>query len=142
MTKHAFFVILSVTCFSLDILAQTPTESLVRKFHDAWNEEDIAGMIAMLHEDAFFKSPFQLRYGREEMAKTVLITNPPIFKVTEIQEMHSRVDGNMAWSIGKMKSDVYNEWGLKEQDPWHNDYVYLFVLKDGEWKLQMMVFHE
>ncbi len=106
--------------------------------------EDIGRMVSLLDPDAFFKSPFQLRYSRDTMEATVLITNPPIFKVTEITETHSEVKGNVAWSIGSMISDWIrvDENGNRQVKKWHNDYVYLFVKRKGEWKLQMLFFHE
>jgi hypothetical protein len=121
----------------------TFTELLVDRFHEAWNEEDIPKMISLLDPDAFFKSPFQLRYSRDTMKATVLITNPPVFKVVEQTELYSYVKGDMAWSIGEIVSDVYDENGNKEEEQWPADYLYLFV-KDEEsnWKLKMMIFHE
>jgi hypothetical protein len=144
MKKFYLFVIL--ICFSTFSYSQnetTPTDSLVKQFIKAWNAEDIPQMISLLDPDAFFKSPFQLRYGRDTMAATVLITNPPAFKVTKQTETHSHIDENIAWSIGNMVSDVYDENGNLEDEPWHNDYVFVFTKKDNEdWKLQMMIFHE
>lgn len=122
---------------------QSPTYQLVYSFHKAWNEEDLDEMESLLDEDAFFKSPFQLRYSRDTMMNTVLLKNPKIFKVSEITETHSEVRENLAWSIGKMVSDLYDEKGNKTDKQWHNDYVYLFIRnKVGDWKLQMLLYHE
>ncbi|MEJ2583821.1 MAG: hypothetical protein P8Z38_01880 [Robiginitalea sp.] len=99
-------------------------------------------MLELLDSTAFFKSPFQLRYGRDSIAATVLITNPPIFKVVEQRETHNRVRGNLAWSIGTMVCDWYEENGKKKEQPWRNDYVYLFIRRGTEWKLQMLFYHE
>jgi ketosteroid isomerase-like protein len=146
---YRFLFVLSIAIFHLTtgaLRAQAPvsTDSLVHQFHDAWNAEDIGRMVSLLDPDAFFKSPFQLRYSRDTMEATVLITNPPIFKVTEITETHSEVKGNVAWSIGSMISDWIrvDENGNRQVKKWHNDYVYLFVKRKGEWKLQMLFFHE
>jgi ketosteroid isomerase-like protein len=121
---------------------QLSTDSLVRQFHEAWNGEDMELMYDLLDDNAFFKSPFQLRYTRDSMKATVLKTNPPVFKVIEQIESESKCKGNLAWSIGKMVCDVYDENGKKEKDQWHNDYVYMFVKRDDHWKLQMLFFHE
>lgn len=122
---------------------QSLTYNLVANFHTAWNEEDIELMKTLLDEDAFFKSPFQLQYSRATMLETVLLKNPKVFKIVEINETHSKIKGNVAWSIGKMVSDYYDENGNKRVEQWHNDYVYLFVKdENGEWKLQMLLFHE
>ncbi len=144
---YRFLFVLSIAIFHLTsgaLRAQAPvsTDSLVHQFHDAWNAEDIGRMVSLLDPDAFFKSPFQLRYSRDTMEATVLITNPPIFKVVESTETYSNVHGNVAWSIGKMVCDWYNENGTKKEEQWYNDYVYMFVERQGEWKLQMLFFHE
>lgn len=140
-----FLLILFLGTFSITYSQsqQSLTYNLVANFHKAWNEEDVELMKTLLDKDAFFKSPFQLQYSRETMLETVLLKNPKVFKVIEITETHSRIKDNMAWSIGKMVSDIYDENGIKQEDQWLNDYVYLFVKdENGEWKLQMLLFHE
>ena len=142
--KRIYLLTILIFCGTITFSQQelTLTDSLVKRFHKAWNEEDIPEMISLLDADAFFKSPFQLRYGRDTMVETVLITNPPVFKVIKQVETHSDIKGNMAWSIGNMVSDVY-DGGVLEEDPWHNDYVYVFIKdKNEDWKLLMMIFHE
>ena len=135
-----------IICFTPYLYSQnnsTVTDSLVKKFHSAWNSEDLPGMISLLDKNAFFKSPFQLRYGRDSLAKTVLITNPPVFKVVRQTEIHSYVREDLAWSIGNMVCDVYDENGNLEKDPWYNDYIYVFCRNNNkDWKLLMMIFHE
>ena len=119
------------------------TYKLVTDFHNAWNDEDLKRMEELLDKDAFFKSPFQLRYSRDTMMTTVLLRNPKVYKVTEIIETRSMIKDHLAWSIGSMVSDIYDEKGRNTGKKWHNDYVYLFVLdKNGEWKLQMLLYHE
>jgi hypothetical protein len=118
------------------------TDSLVDQFIEAWNSENIEQMAALLDPNAFFKSPFQLRYTRDTMVATVLVTNPPVFKVVKQTETHSFVEENMAWSIGHMVSDVYDQDGNKEEEQWPNDYVFLFIKKEEQWKLIMLIFHE
>ena len=58
----------------------TLTKQLVDRFHVEWNEDDLEGMLALLSPTAFFKSPFQLRYGRDGMLATVLTRNPPRYR--------------------------------------------------------------
>ena len=100
-------------------------------------------MISLKDADAFFKSPFKLRYGRDDKVETVLNTNPPVFKVIKQVSTHSYIKGNMTWSIGNMVSDVYHEDGILENEPWYNDYVCVFTKDENEnWKLLMMLFHE
>ena len=140
------YILICIMFFSTHLFSQnkgTLTDSLAKQFQKAWNAEDTSRMISMLDENAFFKSPFQLRYGRDVMARTVLITNPPAFKVRQQTELYSFVKDDLAWSIGNMVSDVYDEEGKLEKKPWHNDYVYVFTKeKNNEWKLLMMIFHE
>ena len=119
------------------------TYNLVDAFHKAWNEEDLEKMEELLDMDAFFKSPFQLRYSRDTMMTTVLLRNPKVYKVTEIIETQSLVKDHLAWSIGTMVSDIYDEKGRNTGKKWHNDYVYLFIRdENGDWKLQMLLYHE
>lgn len=135
------FVAIPITSYTQS--AQSFTQQLVWDFHKAWNEEDLDKMESLLDKNAFFKSPFQLRYSRDTMLGTVLRTNPKVFKVSEITETHSEIRENMAWSIGKMVSDHYDKNGNKSEKQWHNDYVYIFVRNEkGEWKLQMLLYHE
>lgn len=140
------YIVVCIMFFNTHLFSQnkgTITDSLVKQFQKAWNSEDTSRMISLLDENAFFKSPFQLRYGRDTMARTVLITNPPAFKVKQQSELYSYVKGDLAWSIGNMVSDVYDEEGNPEKEPWKNDYIYVFTRnKNNEWKLLMMIFHE
>ena len=55
----------------------TFTDFLVHEFNALWDHDDLKGMVAKLQDDAFFKSPFQLRYSKDTMATTVLLTNRP-----------------------------------------------------------------
>jgi len=122
---------------------QTLTDSLVKDFHDAWNAEDVAGMVKRLRPSVFLRSPFQLRYGRDEMAETVLRTNPPVFKNVTSTETHSSVSGNLAWSIASLESDVYDGMGTRTGEHFDADYLFVFTRgQDGVWKVQMLVYHE
>lgn len=119
------------------------TYHLVSDFHKAWNVVDLDKMESLLDKDAFFKSPYQLRYSRDTMLTTVLPRNPKIFKIMETVETHSMIKDDLAWSIGTMVSDIYDETGQKTEKKLHTDYVYLFIRdKNGDWKLQMLLYHE
>jgi ketosteroid isomerase-like protein len=146
----------------------TLTDSLVHAFHDAWNANDLDGMVAMLQPDAFFRSPFQLRYGRETMAATVLRANPPVIKDCVTREVHSRVDGDLAWSLGHLYCNRYYPSGgirletvriegdsflrnLYDETGQHTAtrqdeatrYTYVFTrTESGVWKVQMLIYHE
>ncbi len=100
------------------------TDLLVKKFFQAWNAENINEMISQLQPDAFFKSPYQLRYGRDKMAATVLKTNPPAYKVANTKELHSKVEDDIAWSIGEFTADVYDDYGNKTSEQ-INGYLYI-----------------
>lgn len=41
------------------------TYNLVYDFHKAWNDEDLNKMESLMDKNAFFKSPFKLRYSRD-----------------------------------------------------------------------------
>jgi hypothetical protein len=122
--------------------ASTLTDSLTARLHAAWNAEDMDALRSQLQPSAFFKSPYQLRYGRENMEKTVLITNPPVFKVFEQIEHHSHVSKNLAWSIGHIRSHIH-ENGSDTGEIGEADYLYVFTPDEhGSWRVQMMIYHE
>ena len=99
--------------------------------------------MALLQHDAFFKSPYQLQYGRDKMERTILKKNPPVYKFVNMKELHSKVDDDIAWSIAEFTYDVYDEYGNKTGDKLEGSYTYVFTRKNnGDWKIQMMIFHE
>ncbi len=148
--------------------ARTLTDSLVHAFGAVWNANDLDGMVGMLREDAFFESPYQLRYGRDTMAATVLRTNPPVFRDCASREDRSRVVGDVAWSLGELYCSRYypsgaihvkviredgdgflgeeydeagRSTGRRRYDAIH--YTYVFRRGErGEWKVQMLIYHE
>ena len=135
------FVFLLICSFSF---AQSSlTDLLTKQFHQAWNKENVNEMISLLQPDAFFQSPYQLQYGREKMAATVLKTNPKVYKVVNTKELHSKVEDDIAWSIGEFVSDIYDDYGNKTSEQLKGTYTYVFTRKNkGDWKLQMMIYHE
>ena len=125
------------------VVESTLTDSLTARLHAAWNNEDMPALMAMLQPTAFFKSPYQLRYGRDDMQGTVLVTNPPVFKVFESKERYSYVSENLAWSIGSIKSHVHDVEGNDTGEIGEADYIYVFTPDSiGAWRVQMMVYHE
>lgn len=143
--KKLFYLnILTVTIFCTYSFGQNSlTDLLVKKFFQAWNAENTNEMISQLQPDAFFKSPYQLRYGRDKMAATVLKTNPPAHKVVNTKELHSKVDDDIAWSIGEFTADVYDDYGNKTSEQIKGTYTYVFTKKNkSDWKIQMIIYHE
>ena len=121
----------------------TLTKTLVDQFNDAWNRNSAADMESLLAPTAFFKSPFQLRYGRDEMLATVLARNPVYYRELQTDEKHSLVKGDMAWSIGDMAWRVYDESGEPTEKKMHADYTFIFSRDTtGVWSLEAMIFHE
>ncbi len=119
------------------------TDSLMHAFQQAWNADDLPGMLAQIHSNAFFRSPFQLRYGRDAMAKTVLTSNPKVFRNSMNTETHSFASDQIAWSIGTTRSDVFDAAGERTNDHLDADYVYVFTPDAaGDGKIQMMIYHE
>lgn len=121
----------------------TLTDSLVHEFNALWDRDDAKGMVDRLQDDAFFKSPYQLRYSRDTMAKTVLVTNPPAFRNLRTEELFSHVEERVAWSIGKLTGDIFDGAGKPTGKELTSDYVYVFTKRaDGAWKVQMLIFHD
>ena len=133
------FVLISYYSFGQNSL----TEILAEQFNQAWNKENVNEMIALLQHDAFFKSPYQLQYGRDKMERTILKKNPPVYKFVNTKELHSKVEDDIAWSIAEFTCDVYDEYGNKTGDKLEGSYTYVFTRKNNDdWKIQMMIFHE
>jgi hypothetical protein len=121
----------------------TLTDSLTKAFNKLWDNNDTTTMYNMLQPDAFFKSPFQFRYGRDTMQATVLKTNPSRFKNCRTIEKASHVEENMCYSIGALTFSVYNEDGSYSGKDQQADYIMVFTRKKkGPWKVQMMIYHE
>jgi ketosteroid isomerase-like protein len=125
-----FFILLTVS--SIAQRKTTLTDSLTKQFNTAWNANDLQAMISMLQPDAFFESPYQLRYSRDTMAATVLRTNPPAFKDVKTTELYSKVDDNIAWSLGKMTANIYDDKGKKTDKILNASYTFVFTRKDGK----------
>lgn len=119
------------------------TDSLVVDFYQAWNDDDLPGMVSRLQPTAFFRSPYQLQYGRDTMQATVLVTNPPRFRNTTTTEWHSYASEALAWSIGELTSEVHDESGVRTGESLESEYLHVFTpSEDGAWKVQMLVYHE
>jgi ketosteroid isomerase-like protein len=137
----AVFLTMLICSFSFG--QSSLTDLLTKQFHQAWNAENINEMVSQLQPDAFFKSPYQLQYGREKMAATVLKTNPPAYKVVNTKEIHSKVEDDIAWSIGEFTADIYDDYGNKTSEQLKGTYTYVFTKKNkGDWKVQMLIYHE
>lgn len=142
--KKIFSLTMLLTVFicSFSFGQSSLTDLLTKQFHQAWNAENINEMISLLQHDAFFKSTQQLRYGRDKMAATVLKTNPPKYKVLSTKEIHSKVEDDIAWSIGEFISDIYDNYGNKTKEQLKGTYTYVFTKKNkGDWKVQMLIYH-
>jgi ketosteroid isomerase-like protein len=138
--------------FALVLLAMLPsgalaqprptfTDSLVHEFNALWDRNDVKGMLDKLQDDAFFKSQYQLRYSRDTMAKTVLLTNPPAFRNLRTQELFNHAEERLAWSVGTLTGDVFDKAGNKTGKELAADYVYVFTKRaDNAWKVQMLIF--
>ena len=144
MNRTSYLIIISfILICSFSFGQSSLTELLAEQFNQAWNKENVNEMISLLQHDAFFKSPYQLEYGREKMARTILKKNPPVYKFIDTKELHSKVNDDIAWSIAKFTCDVYDEYGNKTSDKLEGSYTYVFTRKDkGDWKIQMMIFHD
>ena len=144
MKKLFYLNILAVIIFYSHSSGQNSlTNLLAQQFNQAWNKENVNEMISLLQPDAFFKSPYQLQYGREKMAATVLKKNPPVYKFITTKEIHSKVENDIAWSITEFTCDVFDEYGNKTSEKLEGTYAYVFTKKNkGDWKLQMMIFHD
>ena len=119
------------------------TDSLTKVFNKLWDKNDTAAIYRMLQPDAFFKSPFQLRYGRDTMRATVLRTNPTRFKDCRSTERFSHVEENMCYSVGTLTFSEYTKDGNYSGKDTKADYIMVFTRNgDQPWKVQMVIYHE
>jgi len=144
MKKKFLFILLFIASMAAHAQQKsTLTDSLAQNFGEAWNENNLNKMISLIQPDAFFKSPYQMNYSRDTMAATVLITNPSIIRNTKTIELYSKVDDNIAWSIGKLSGSIFDEKGNDTGKKLSADYIYVFTKKKNEgWKIQMIIVHE
>lgn len=135
-------VFLSLCLCSFAVGQGSLTELLTKQFHQAWNAENVNQMINLIQPNAVYKSQHELWNGSERMKSTVLKTDPLLYKFTVTKELHSRVDDELAWSIGEFTCDVY-ENGSKTGKQMKGTYTYVFTKKPNkDWKIQMMIYHE
>ena len=141
--KKSIFLLL-VLCTSVGYSQKrTLTDSLTQVFNTLWDAYDIEEMYKMLQPDAFFKSPFQLRYGRDTMRATVLKWNPLKFKNSRSIEIHSHVEKDMCYSLGTLTFGIYDAKGVYTGKDQASEYIYFFTRnKRKEWKIQAMIFYE
>lgn len=134
-----FFMVFYSVSFGQNSL----TDLLTKQFHQAWNNENVNEMVSLLQANAFFKSPYQLQYGREKMAATVLKRNPPVYKIVSTKELHSYVEDRLAWAIGEFTCDIYDESGNKTNEQLEGTFTYVFTKRNkDDWKVQMLIYHE
>ena len=142
MRNFSIRILLAFLFCSFSFGQNSMTDLLTKQFHQAWNAENINEMVNLIQPNAFYKSQHQLWNGSDRMKSTVLKTNPPLYKFTAAKELHSRVEDQMAWSIGEFTCDVY-ENGSKTGKQMKGTYTYVFTKKiNKDWKLQMMIYHE
>lgn len=143
MNKIALLLLAALPTGAAAQQKATLTDSLVHEFNALWDRDDVKGMLDKLQDDAFFKSQHQLRYSRDTMAKTVLLTNPPAFRNLRTQELFNHVEERVAWSIGTLTGDVFDRAGQKTGKELVSDYVYVFTKRaDDTWKVQMLIYHD
>lgn len=134
------FVFVTTSCPAQSV---TLTDSLTKQYFKAWNNDDASAIISMLQPNAFFESPYQLRYGRDSIAATVLKSEIHMFYNIKTVENYSYVGNDIAWSLGKatsiMKKDKNNKFAKTSTE----SYTFVYTRKNSEnWKLQMIIWHE
>ena len=73
--------------------------TLIRAYDAAWDRGDLKAMYDMLDPECVFKSPFQMRIGREEI-RDHLFQNTKRFRDTVSVEELSKIDGDIAYTWG------------------------------------------
>jgi hypothetical protein len=134
------FVFATINCLAQ---STTLTDSLTKQYFQAWNNNDTSAIISMLQPNAFFESPYQLRYGRDSIAATVLKSEIYMFYNIKTVENYSYVGDNIAWSLGKATSIMKKDKNKKSAQTSTDSYTFVYTKKSNEnWKLQMIIWHE
>ena len=115
------------------------TDSLVKTYNQRWDRQDVAGMYAMLTDNAVFVSPFQMRVSRDTIRSTVLAVNPQRFHDTWSEEDISSVDGDNAYSIGRMGFNIYDKGGRKTGSTEAQYLMTFFRSANRLWRVRLII---
>lgn len=118
--------------------AETLTLRLTRAFDAAWDRDDQKAMYDMLDPECVFKSPFQMRLGREAIRDNVF-RNTRKFRDSVTTEEISKVDGDTAYSFATLAFNVYDAKGVMTKRG-KAKHLFIFTRRPGEdWKIRFMI---
>ena len=135
-----FLILLTFSSITFCSFAQQTSalaDSLMKQWDMAWNNKDVGTLKSMLQSNAIFESPYQIRISKDSIAASIFKVELASLDDVHSTELHTLVDDNMAWSIGK----VTGIWSNNQ--PWEGTYTFEFTRKAGQdWKIQMLIFYE
>src|SRR5947209_15811298 len=80
---------------------------LTHEYDAAWDRGDIVAMAAMLDPECVFRSPFQVRLGREAIRENVF-KNWKRFRDTHSIETQAKIEDDMAYSF---QESTFSDYG-------------------------------
>lgn len=109
----------------------------MKQWDTAWNNKDATALKSMLQPNVVFESPYNIRISRDSIAATTFKVVLPSLDSLRSSELHSLVNDNMAWSIGK----ATGIWSNNKS--WKATYTFEFTRRaNQDWKIQMLIFYE
>jgi len=137
---------------SLTVLAPGAQESenesfmlrMTHAYDAAWDRGDIAAMVEMFDPECVFRSPFQVRIGRDAVRDNVF-KNWKRFRDSHTIETQAKIEGDLAYSFQESTMNDYGPEGgdiVKERRV--ERHVMIFSRRPGEdWKIRaIFVFDE
>ncbi len=117
---------------------ETVTLRLIRAYDAAWDRDDHQAMYEMFDPECVFKSPFQMRIGRDDIRDHVF-RNTKKFKDTVSVEERSKIDGDLAYSWGSQTFNEYAPDGTVKMKHLAR-HLFIFTRRPGQdWKFRFLI---
>jgi len=115
--------------------------TLIRAYDAAWDRGDLKAMYDMLDPECVFKSPFQMRIGREEI-RDHLFQNTKRFRDTVSVEELSKIDGDIAYTWGYQTFNDYTPDGTIKSKRLAKRLFILTRRPGQDWKFRFLIITE
>lgn len=112
---------------------------LTHAYDQAWDRGDIPAMVEMLDPECVFRSPFQVRLGRDAIRENVF-KNWKRFRDTHSIETQSKIEDDIAYSFQESTFNDYGpEAGTVVKARRVTKHLYVFSRRPGQdWKIRAM----
>ena len=117
---------------------ETVTLKLTRAYDAAWDRGDVAAMYEMFDPECVFKSPFQMRIGRDEIRDHVFKNTKRFHDTVSVEEI-SKVEGDIAYSWGYQTFNDYAPDGTIKSKRMAK-HLFIFTRRPGQdWKFRFLI---